>query len=293
MHVRGHSPTIVWATLTLWMRRARLSLIASACVLDVALAQEVVDGGGSPTTRDEAADSLPQNPELTTPIPGVADAVDDQQVLSALTDDAPTRVRVGLHGGVASRPSAAVEAEYAPGVTWGGYASAVFLPWLSLRFHTLVGGHSVTVSDGAWGLSQVRAPTPALRTLSLRGEVELRRFVAQRLAVWGAVGFGWTRMSMGTFTLREPFPASMEMRSGSVLEVPLGAGVGYQLWGDHLMLTLDFRVAPAVSQTGELFQPQEGQGETVRQDTGDRITLDGLPEVRTSTLALLGLELSF
>lgn len=260
-------------------------MLALLCVLTCA------DGSFAADTTTQG--ELPSNPNLTSPIPSVPDAVTESEVRRALENDFGPRVRVGINAGVSSRPSAADGADYGPGFAWGGHANVVFLPWLSLRLGSLLAGYNVSPNEGAWGLTHVDADPPPMRELSLRGEVELRRSVAPRLSVWGVVGFGWARVSMATFTLREPYPASVEMRSGSVLEVPLGAGIGYDLWDKHLALTLDFRVVPAVSQTGDYFEPQTGQGETVRSDTGTRVTLRGLPELRAATLALLGLEASF
>ena len=242
---------------------------------------------------ERTGDELPANPDLVSPVPAPPDAVTSSDVHQALQTQPPTRIRMGLQAGAGSRPSADESAEYAPGFAWGGYASVVMLPWLSLRLGSVVAGYSVSPNDGAWGLQGVAADPPPMRELSLRGELELRRAVAPRLSVWGVVGFGWARVSMATFTLNEPYPASVEMRSGSVLEMPLGAGVGYQFWDDTLALTLDFRVIPAVSQTGDFFEPQPGHGETVRSDTGARVTLAGLPELRAASLVQLGLELSF
>ncbi len=236
---------------------------------------------------------LPENPNLTTPVPPAPDAV----AVPDTTSSRPTRVRVGLNGGVATRPAKTDVVSYQPGFTWGGYVGIAILPWIGLRASSQVTSHGVDAHDGAWGLSNPGFDPPHLRELALAGAVELRKLVAPRVAVWGGGGIAWTRLSMSMFLLEEPWPVAVETRSGVTLEVPVHVGASYILGRPadvlDLALTVEFRYSPVLSTSGQLFFPDAGESESVRSDTGARVEIGGVPGVEAARVVLLGLEAAF
>lgn len=263
------------------------------CALAALLALAVLTcGTPSLVCAAESAAELPPNPRLAGPVPPAPDAVvgpDDSNEL--------TRVRVGLNGGASSRPAKSEVATYNLGFTWGGHVGVAIFPWLGARATSQVTSHDVDVHDGAWGLSNPGFDPPRLRELALAGALELRKQVAPRVSVWGGGGVAWTRLSMSKFLLEQPWPAAVETRSGVTLELPLHVGVSYALGRPtqalELGVTVEFRYSPVLSTSGELFNPQPGQGESVRSDTGARVQIDGLPGVEAARVVLLGLEAAF
>lgn len=133
--------------------------------------------------RGQAETELPLNPKLVTPVPPAPDAV----TVPEDTVRAP-KVRVGINGGVMSRPAKSSEVTYEPGFTWGGHVGIPLLPWFSLRASSQVTSHEVKFHDGALGLDSPGFDPPHLRELALAGAVELRKSVAPRIAVWGGGG---------------------------------------------------------------------------------------------------------
>lgn len=235
---------------------------------------------------------LPPNPKLEGPVPPAPDAV-------RVDDGKPSfaRVRVGLNGGVASRPAKSSVATYEPGITWGGHVGIGVLPWLAARATSQVTSHGVSAHDGAWGLSNPGRDIPNLRELALAGALELRKQVAPRLAVWGGGGVAWTRLSMSKFLLEEPWPAAVETRHSVTLELPLHVGVSYALGRPvrplELAVTVEFRFSPVLTSSGQLFDPDAGANESVRSDTGARVEIGGMPGVEAARVVLLGLEAAF
>jgi hypothetical protein len=146
-------------------------------------------------------------------------------------------------------------------------------------------------------LSNPGYDAPNLRELALAGAVELRKHVTPGLAVWGGGGVAWTRLSMSKFKLEQPWPAAVETRSGVTLELPLHVGVSYALGRPvqplELAVTVEFRYSPVLSTSGDLFAPKVGHGESVRDDTGGRVEIGGMPGVEASRIVLLGLEAAF
>ncbi len=245
-------------------------------------------------TEPQAASELPTNPLLVTPVPPAPDALDPSSTAS--NAHPPAKVRLGLNGGVMSRPAASAEATYDPAFTWGGHVGVVLLPWLDVRASSQVTSHGVDVHDGAWGLSNPGYDPPKLRELALGASLELRKQVVPRLEVWGGAGIAWSRLTMSKFLLEEPWPAAVETRSGVTLQLPLHAGIGYSLGRPteflELGLTLEFRFSPVLRSSGELFDPEVGQRESVRSDTGQRVEIGGMPNVSASRAVLVGVEAS-
>lgn len=235
---------------------------------------------------------LPPNPQLVSPVPPAPDAVPIAETKPQLA-----RVRVGVNGGIASRPARSEVATYAAGFTWGGHVGIAVFPWLGVRAASQVSSHGVEAHDGAWGLSNPGFDPPRLRELALAGSLELRRDVAPRLAVWGGGGVAWTRISMSKFLLEEPWPAAVETRHGVTIELPLHVGVGYALGRPvrplELAVTVEFRFSPVLSSSGQLFAPSGGQSQSVRSDTGARVEIGGVPGVEAARIVLLGLEAAF
>ncbi len=245
-------------------------------------------------TEQQSPTELPTNPRLITPVPPAPDALDPS---SAAADvHPPAKVRLGLNGGVMSRPAASAEATYDPAFTWGGHVGVVLLPWLDVRATSQVTSHGVDAHDGAWGLSNPGYDPPKLRELALGASLELRKQVVPGVEVWGGAGIAWARLTMSQFLLEEPWPAAVETRSGVTLQLPLHAGVGYSLGRPteflELGLTLEFRFAPVLTSSGELFSPEVGQRESVRSDTGQRVEIGGMPNVSASRTVLFGVEAS-
>lgn len=248
---------------------------------------------------------LPENPKLVTPIPDAPHGVSDEQMRTSLARKREPKVRIGLNAGVLDRPVDAPSGaskpltEYEPGFVWGGHVGIVLLPWLAARASSHVSSHVVSPGVGAWGFDAAADSTPPrLRELSLAGALQLRRSVLTDLAVWGGVGVAWTRVSMSRFTLSDPFPADVETRSSVIMELPIHVGLGYSLLSLEdsalgLDLVLELRYSPKLSSSGQYFDPETGQDETVRNDTGERVSIGGMPDVLSARTLLCGIELSF
>lgn len=250
-------------------------------------------------------DSLSENPALVTPIPPASDGVTDEQVRTRLARKREPKVRIGLNAGVLHRPADTGNAarepstEYAPGFAWGGHVGIVLLPWLAVRASSHLSSHVVDPGVGAWGFDErVDVRPPQLRELSLAGALQLRHQLGAGVSLWGGVGAAWTRVSMSRFTLTDPVDADLETRSSIILELPVHLGLGYSLfsWNDGAMgldVTLELRYSPKLSSSGEYFAPQQGQNESIRNDTGQRVSIAGMPDVLSARTLLCGIELSF
>jgi hypothetical protein len=272
-------------------------LLATMLRLDVASAQ--------PSNTQPSDASLQEDPELLTPIPPAPHGVTDEQVRTRLARKSEPKVRIGLNAGVLHRPvdsapgSVKPITTYEPGFVWGGHVGIVLLPWLVARASSHVSSREVDPGVGAWGFdTPVDSTPPQLRELSLAGALQLRNEVVPRLSVWGGAGVAWTRVSMSRFTLTDPFVADVETRSGVILELPIHVGLGYSLLtlADSALgldVVLELRYSPKLSSSGEYFAPQPGQNESVRNDTGERVSIDGMPDVLSARTLLCGIELSF
>lgn len=250
-------------------------------------------------------EALPDNPKLVTPIPEAPNGITDERVRASLARKRVPKVRIGLNAGVLHRPvdtkdsSAEPSTTYAPGFAWGGHVGIVLLPWLSVRASSHLSSHVVDPGVGAWGFdTRVESSPPQLRELSLAGALQLRHGFTADLSIWGGVGAAWTRVSMSRFTLTEPVDADVETRSSIILELPLHIGIGYSLVSLNdsavgLDVTLELRYSPKLSSSGEYFAPQDGQDESVSNDTGERVSIGGMPDVLSARTLLCGIELSF
>jgi len=89
----------------------------------------------------------------------------------------------------------------------------------------------------------------------------------------------------------------VETRSGVTLELPLHVGASYALGRPvqalELAVAVEFRFSPVLSTSGQLFDPEKGQGESVRSDTGARVEIGGVPGVQAARIVVLGLEATF
>jgi hypothetical protein len=240
----------------------------------------------------QPAKSLPANPALTEEVPPAPDAVEPAP---SSEDEAPTpKVRLGLNGGVLSRPATSEVVTYDPAFTWGGHVGVVLLRWMDIRATSQVTSHGVQAHDGAWGLDNPGYDPPKLRELALAGSLELREELTPVLSVWGGAGIAWTRLSMSKFLLEEPWPAAVETRSGVTVQVPLHVGVSYSLGRPlpalELSATFELRFAPVLTSSGELFNPKDGQEQSVRSDTGERVEIGGMPGVSAARTVLIGIE---
>lgn len=250
-------------------------------------------------------ETLPENPKLVTPIPPAPHGLTDEQVRTSLTRRRVPKLRVGLNAGVLHRPvdtksdSPEPATTYAPGFAWGGHVGIVLLPWLAMRASSHLSSHVVDPGVGAWGFdTPVESNPPQLRELSLAGALQLRKSIITDLSVWGGGGVAWTRVSMSRFTLTDPFEADVETRSSIILELPIHIGIGYSLISLEnssvgLDVILELRYSPKLSSSGEYFDPQPGQDESVRNDTGERVSIGGMPDVLSARTLLCGIELSF
>lgn len=277
---------------------SKLSLIATVALLATGLCR---------VAHAQQADTneLPDNPNFVTPIPEAPDGVTDEHVRASLARKTEPKVRIGLNAGVLHRPvdlpSDAPKplTTYDPGFVWGGHVGIVLLPWLAARASSHVSSHVVSPGVGAWGFDAAPDSTPPrLRELSLAGALQLRHAVIADLSLWGGVGVAWTRVSMSRFTLSDPVPADVETRSSIILELPIHVGVGYSLLSLHdnplgLDVTLELRYSPKLSSSGQYFYPEGGQEESVRNDTGQRVSIAGMPDVLSARTLLCGIELSF
>lgn len=269
--------------MTLRPRVSCSAVLFGLSILGVAQAQ-----GVKPPQPNE---DLPANPALTERVPPAPDAVTP----AALNDAKPTpKVRLGLNGGVLSRPATSDVVTYDPAFTWGGHVGVVLLRWMDIRATSQVTSHNVEAHDGAWGLENPGYDPPKLRELALAGSLELREELTPVLSVWGGAGIAWTRLSMSKFLLEEPWPAAVETRSGVTVQVPLHVGVSYSLGRPfdavELSATFELRFAPVLSSTGELFTPEKGREQSVRSDTGERVEIGGVPRVSAARTLLIGIE---
>lgn len=253
----------------------------------------LVNEANAQTPASDADNELPPNPELVTPVPPAPDAVTP---VDELDDVVLPKVRLGVNGGLLNRPATTDAVTYEPSFTWGGHVGVVLFPWLDLRATSQVSAQDVSPHDGAWGLKNPGHDPPKLRELVLGASIELRENILPKVAVWGGGGIAWARLSMSRFHLEQPWPADVETRSGVNLQLPLHLGVGYNLGrltdAIEVALTLEFRYSPILSSSGELFYPQGGQQETVRNDTGQRVEVGGMPTATAPQRLLLGLEVS-
>lgn len=253
-----------------------------------------VNESGAQTPLSDAENELPPNPKLVTPVPPAPDEVTPSDMAAAKVT--LPKVRLGLNGGVLNRQASTDVVTYEPSFTWGGHVGVVLFPWLDLRATSQVTAQDVSPHDGAWGLKNPGYDPPKLRELALGASIELREDILPKVAVWGGGGIAWARLSMSRFSLEEPWPADIETRSGVNLQLPLHVGVGYSVGrltdAVEVSLTLEFRYSPLLSSSGELFYPQDGQQETVRNDTGQRVEVGGMPTVTAAQRLLLGVEVS-
>jgi hypothetical protein len=77
-----------------------------------------------------------------------------------------------------------------------------------------------------------------------------------RIRAWASLGVGWGRFEFPTMTVTETSGASYEVRrrSGSLVEFPLGLGVGFDVIERWVALSYEATAAPVTGQSGNAFE---------------------------------------
>lgn len=164
--------------------------------------------------------------------------------------------------------------------------------WLGVRLGGSYEAHTATLGNYAAELGSNPQPEIALSGLTLGASLEPRWTFATDWTLFAGVGIAWVRVGSEPFTLETTSGGvPVRPRTGVLLEYPLSLGLGYRVWGP-VQLVLRGRYAPRSNQTGELFGDSAGGGQTVAPDTGNRVTVPGVPRFAPALSALLGLEWS-
>jgi hypothetical protein len=103
------------------------------------------------------------------------------------------------------------------------------------------------------------------------------------LALWAGVGIGWGRTTAAPLYTYGAESVALPIRSAVFIEVPLVAGVHYEVVRDWLVVNLSGHVGFPFDQSGTLENPYSTPGKS-----GGLVRAGGFPELGTSFGVLAG-----
>lgn len=231
-----------------------------------------------PVNQSEPSAATPPLPPYTPSTEAKAAAEPDPKLeLSALV-------------GFVSRAADATNVRYQPGTAWAGQARVALTNWLGVA---LMGGkerHQVWLGEGSLGLPDPLTQ-PALDGLRVGGSVSLRHRLRPRLYAEIAAGVAWSHYTAAPLQNRARTLVVPE-RTGVVVTLPVSPRALFVLVPGRLALSAVGTVGFALpGQTGELFARDGGGAQAVRQDTGELVSVGGLPPFTHSYGGYLSVDL--
>jgi hypothetical protein len=103
------------------------------------------------------------------------------------------------------------------------------------------------------------------------------------LALWAGLGIAWGRTTADSLHTEGAEQVALPIRSAVFVEMPLSAGVRYEVVKDWMVVNLQGQVGFLWDQTGALLDSSATPGKT-----GSLVAVQGFPEVGTSVGFLAG-----
>jgi hypothetical protein len=192
---------------------------------------------------------------------------------------------LGFDAGVMARPAPSGSISYGAAPTIGVHGRAEVLKWLGARISVRWEFVPVELDTGALGLPPGTSYTePDLNRVYLGASFEPTWHATPLLALYAGIGVGWGRTTAQALYTAGAERIAMPIRSAVFVEVPLSAGVRYEVIKDWMVVNLAGQVGGLWGdQTGRLLDPYTTPGKA-----GTLITVQGFPEVGRSLGVLAG-----
>jgi len=193
-------------------------------------------------------------------------------------------VEVGFGAGVTSRPATSGNVTYGLARTYGAHLRVDLWKWLAARVEARWETVAVNFSEGALSMPPGTTYTePDLDRVYLGASLEPTLYPTARLALWGGAGIGWGRTTAQSLYTHGAEQVTLPIRSSVFVEVPLSAGVRYEVIENWLVVNLSGKVGFLSDQSGNLENPYDTPGKS-----GRIVTAGGFPELGTSFGVLAG-----
>jgi hypothetical protein len=234
-----------------------------------------------------AATELPENPKLVPlePAPQEPSKV-------PVRANRRKKIELGVRLGAAHHPSAGSEVTIAPGLSWGAHVRIPFQTWFGLVVHGGFDHHAVDIAPSAFGFEDFEGSQPAIRVLRLGADFDPNIAFTPQLHGFLGVGLAWNRLEAEALTASEPIPFVLSPRRGVLLEAGLTPRLAYRPWS-WLGFSWWGNVAFPLLQSGDLFASGEGDLQTVRQDTGQLLSVGGFPHFSMAFRSYISVDVLF
>lgn len=250
-----------------------------------------LDDEGEPPAKKNPA-TLPvkeepvQAPEKLLP-PPADPRLDEQEPrpLFAPPDAARSErhLEIGPDVGIWLRTADSDDVSYAPGLAYGAHARADLWPVLGFRVYFSNARHAVELARGALGLEDTAVDQPDLEVFQLGFRAEPTYMPTSTLRLWAGLGIAWAHVTAPRPTSTGAVQVQYADRTAVFLEYSAAAGATWDFVPDWLAATLSASGGILTSHSGDAFREH-----TVSDGAGGTVSMGGLPKVKTSFAAHLG-----
>jgi len=194
-------------------------------------------------------------------------------------------LELGFDTGLMRRPAQSDTVVYGLSRTFGVHARVDVLKWLGARLAVRWEFMPVELRQGALGLPPgTTYAEPDLNRVYLGASFEPTWHATPLLALWSGLGIGWGRTTAGSLYTGGAEQIALPIRSAVFVEVPLSAGVRYEIIKNWMVVNLSGQVGFLWgNQTGAMLDPYTTPGRS-----GSLVTVEGFPAVGSSFGFLAG-----
>ncbi len=175
---------------------------------------------------------------------------------------------------------------YSAGLAYGGYARVQIREWITARLMVTQSDHAVDIRRGALGIPDTAIEQADMTLLDMSARAEPTWVVSPEFRLRGALGIGWSRVTVPAPQSRGALTLTGTKRYGVMLDATAGVSASYDLIVDRLALDLAVDGGFAWGESGSAFEKTQ-----VFDAEGHRHHMDAMPTFNGTFSALLGLGL--
>lgn len=131
-------------------------------------------------------------------------------------------------------------------------------PWLRLGAYYQRAYHKVEIPTSSLRPPGTEIDLGSMLAFSIGARLEPTLVLTPRLRLWGILGIGWGRMTVGRMKVSVATGSyTVQEREGVLVEAPMGLGGAFHVIPGWLAVTFDTTISPNYAQSGSLHEPTQ------------------------------------
>lgn len=165
--------------------------------------------------------------------------------------------------------------------------------WLEFTAYFYDADHDADIPNGALG-PRGTVEMPPIETFAFGARLSPTLHLGDRFRIWLTGGAGWGRMQVGRMTIHETNgDVLVRERSNPYVEFPIGAGTGFEIIKNWIVLEYEITGAFVANQSSTAVTPFQGwaQEQNGTEQVGRIVTINPFPGFGSTWIQTLGLSL--